>query len=166
MTRERAAGRTDRASLLMQATPDTVHAAFLDPDAFAKWLPPHGMHATIHTFDPRPGGAFELTLTYDEPDPATQGKTTDDSDRVAGRFVELAAGRRVVWDVEFASDDPAFAGTMRMTWSFAPQGDGTLVTIVAENVPPGIRAEDHAQGLAATLGNLAGYVERHTGTGG
>ena len=47
--------------------------------------------------------------------------------------------------VDFDSDDPAFAGTMTMTWSVRPQGDGrTLVEIVVEDVPAGIGAADHA----------------------
>ncbi len=36
------------------------------------------------------------------------------------------------------------------------QADGTLVTIEATDVPPGISPEDHAVGLASSLENLAG----------
>lgn len=52
----------------------------------------------------------------------------------------------------------AFAGTMRMTWSFEPHPDGTLVAIACENVPSGIRPEDHDVGLRSSLDNLAAYM--------
>ncbi len=63
-------------------------------------------------------------------------------------------------DVVFASDDPAYAGTMRMTWSLAPADGGTRVTFRADDVPPGISAQDHADGLASSLAQLAVLVER------
>ena len=61
----------------------------------------------------------------------------------------------VVQEVDFESDDPAFAGTMRMIWSVEPQPSGSLVTIRADNVPAGISAEDHQAGLSSSLDNLA-----------
>ena len=81
------------------------------------------------------------------------------TDVVTGCFVELAPGERIVQSIEFASDDPAFAGTMTMTWKLAQATDGTEVTIVAEDVPLGISPEDHRVGMASTLSNLASYVE-------
>jgi hypothetical protein len=49
---------------------------------------------------------------------------------------------------------------MTMTWTVRAVDGGTLVEIVAEDVPDGIAAEDHAAGLRSSLHNLAGYVER------
>ena len=66
---------------------------------------------------------------------------------------------RVVQAVDFVSDDPAFAGTMTMTWQLHAVDGGTRVEIVADDVPDGISADDHAVGMASTLGGLAGYVE-------
>ena len=37
--------------------------------------------------------------------------------------------------------------------------DGAEVTIRAENVPAGISAEDHAEGLNSSLANLAEHLE-------
>jgi hypothetical protein len=48
---------------------------------------------------------------------------------------------------------------MVMTWTLGPAAGGTLVTLTAENVPPGISAEDHSAGLASSLENLARFVE-------
>jgi hypothetical protein len=61
--------------------------------------------------------------------------------------------------VEFVSDDPAYAGTMTVTWEMTAVEGGTRVDIVADNVPDGIAADDHAAGLASSLANLAEYLE-------
>ena len=68
-------------------------------------------------------------------------------------------GVRVVQAVEFVSDDPAYAGTMMMTWEITAVRDGTRVDVIAEGVPDGITAADHAAGIASSLENLAEYLE-------
>lgn len=153
------AKRTDSASKVIKASPQAIYRAFVDPQALVSWLPPHGMTAEIGVFEPRAGGSYQMTLAYREPDPAAPGKTSENTDVVRGRFLELVPDERVVQLVEFESDDPAFAGEIRMTWSLAPMPEGTLVTIVCENVPEGIRKEDHDAGLQSSLENLAAYVE-------
>lgn len=151
--------RIDSAARVVAASPQTIYRAFLDPEAWVKWLPPEGMTGRAHAFEPRPGGAYRMALTYGTPDHATHGKTSDDTDIVEGRFLELVPGERVVHRVVFVSDDPAFAGEMTMTWSLSPVPGGTEVTITCDNVPEGIREEDHAAGLQSTLRNLAAFVE-------
>ncbi|MDZ5696808.1 SRPBCC family protein [Chelativorans sp. M5D2P16] len=150
--------RTDRASRLIKVPPHAVHRAFMDPAALARWLPPTGMAAEISAFEPRAGGAFRMALTYENPAPSLRGKTTESTDVVEGRFLELVENERIVQAVTFRSDDPAFAGEMRMTWSLAPVPGGTEVTVTAENVPPGISREDHEAGLNATLANFAAFL--------
>lgn len=151
--------RTDQASRVIAASPEQTFAAFVDPDALTAWLPPEGMRARFEHFDPRPGGSYRLVLTYDDPSGA-HGKTTADADVVEVRFADVVPDERVVQEVDFVSDDPAFAGTMIMTWTVAPADGGTRVDIVAEQVPDGISAEDHADGLRSSLANLAHHLER------
>lgn len=78
---------------------------------------------------------------------------------VQGRFVELVPDRLIAQLVTFDSDDPAFAGEMKITWTFMPLPEGTRVDVRCENVPTGIRAEDHAAVLASSLANLAKICE-------
>jgi uncharacterized protein YndB with AHSA1/START domain len=151
--------RTDSASRVVAAPPARVYAALVDEEALAAWLPPEGMTARFEGFDARPGGSYRLVLTYTDA-AASSGKATPDSDIVEARYVALVPGVRVVQAVDFDSDDPAFAGTMTMTWEVSAVGDGTRVDITADDVPDGITAEDHATGLASSLANLAAYVER------
>jgi uncharacterized protein YndB with AHSA1/START domain len=151
--------RTDTMSRTIAAPPERVYAAFVDPDALLAWLPPEGMTGRFERFDARPGGSYRLVLTYNDARGAP-GKATADSDIVEARFVQLVPGWRVVQEVDFVADDPAYAGTMTMTWTATAAGGGTRVDLVATDVPDGISAEDHATGLAASLANLAAYLER------
>ena len=150
---------TDRGSRVMAAPPGRVWAALVDPEALLVWLPPGGMTARFEWFDARPGGSYRMVLTYSDAAGAP-GKATADSDIVEARFVDIVPGERVVQAVDFVSDDPAYAGTMIMTWEVTAADAGTRVTIVAEDVPDGISAEDHAAGLDSSLTKLAAYLER------
>src|SRR6266516_3037298 len=150
--------RADRASRVIAAPPECVWVALVDPGALLAWLPPGGMIGRFERFDARPGGSYRMVLTYADASGAP-GKATADSDIVEARFVDIVPGERVVQAVDFVSD-PAYAGTMTMTWQVTAADAGTRVNIVAEDVPDGISAEDHAAGLASSLTNLAAYLEQ------
>lgn len=150
--------RTDRASRTIAAPPAFVYAALTDADALAQWLPPGGMTARFERFDMRPGGSYRLVLTY--PDGSDgHGKATASTDVVDARIVDLVPGVRVVQEVDFESDDPAFHGTMTMTWQVTLVDGRTRVDFIADDVPAGISEEDHAAGLSESLANLARHLE-------
>jgi uncharacterized protein YndB with AHSA1/START domain len=153
-------GRTDTATRLIHASPEAVYAAFTDEEALMAWLPPAGMSGRALLFEPWEGGRYRIELALEVDAPAT-GKTTERTDITSGRFLELVPGERIVQSVEFESGDPAFAGTMVMTWKLEPVRGGTRVSVRAEQVPSGISGEDHEAGLASSLENLAAFVASH-----
>ena len=116
------------------------------------------MAARFERFDPTPGGSYRLALTYADPADA-RGKSAAGSDIVEARYLDIVPNDHVVQAVDFVSEDPAFAGTMTMTWTVRAVDGGTLVEITADDVPDGISAEDHAAGLASSLDNLVDYVK-------
>lgn len=150
--------RTDSASRIIQASPQKLYWAFVDPDVLVRWLPPEGMRGRIERFEPQAGGAYRMVLTYTGVSGSALGKSSADTDIVEGVFVELIPGERIVQAVTFDSPDPAFAGEMRMTWKLQASGGGTEVTVTCEQVPSGIRQKDHEQALASTLRNLERIV--------
>jgi uncharacterized protein YndB with AHSA1/START domain len=154
--------RTDTASRVIDAGPDRVFAALVDPEALAQWLPPSGMTGRFDGFDARPGGSYRLVLTYDDAS-AGRGKATGASDVVEARFLDVVPNERVVQAVDFVSDDPAFTGTMTMTWSVTAEDGRTRVVITAADVPTGINPEDHAVGMQSSLANLAHLLESGRG---
>ena len=143
----------------MAAPPGRVWAALVDPEALVAWVPPGDMTGRLARFDARPGGSYRMVLTYADPSGAP-GKATAESDIVEARFIDIVPGQRVVQAVDFVSDDPAYAGTMTMTWEVTAVEAGTRVDIVADGVPDGISAADHAAGIASSLAKLAAYVEQ------
>jgi uncharacterized protein YndB with AHSA1/START domain len=151
-------GRTDRSRRLIAATPAALYRALVDQEALERWLPPDGMAGRIERFDPRPGGGFRMELTYLDP-ADSPGKASASRDVTEVEIAALEPDVRVVWRVDFASADPAYAGTMTMTWTLTEVEGGTEVSVRADDVPPGIPASDHAAGIASSLANLAAYVE-------
>ena len=150
--------RSDHASRVIGADPETVFAALVDEASLVQWLPPSGMTGRFERFDARPGGSYRLVLEYGENSPGV-GKTSQGADVVEVRFLEIVPSVRVVQAVDFDSDDPAFSGTMTMTWELSRQQHGTRVEIRADDVPTGISPEDHAAGMQSSLANLASFVE-------
>ncbi|HLY83961.1 MAG TPA: SRPBCC domain-containing protein [Acidimicrobiales bacterium] len=117
------------------------------------------MTGSIEHSDARPGGSYRMVLTYRDA-PGSPGKSTPDSDIVEGRFIELLPGVRVVYAVGFVSDDPAYVGTMTMTWEVTAVDGGTRVDVTADNVPDVVSQEDHAAGMTSSLDKLAQYLKR------
>jgi len=157
---ETSGGRAStKVSRIIRATRQALYGAFLDPEVLASWRAPETMKAQVHTFDPREGGAYRMSLTYTDPEHAGAGKSSDDTDTFQGRFVELVPHERIVELVVFESREPGFMGEMKMTTTFAEAEGGTEVTLTCENIPPGIRPEDNEVGCRESLQNLARLFE-------
>jgi uncharacterized protein YndB with AHSA1/START domain len=144
-------------SRFINASPDAIYDAFLDPAALVVWLAPANMTGVVHRFDGRVGGGYEMSLYYSEA--GAVGKTAAREDRFTARFVELTPPARIIEAVTFDSDDPAFAGEMIMTVTLEAAEAGTSVSILFTGIPPGIRPEDNEAGTESTLEKLARYVE-------
>jgi uncharacterized protein YndB with AHSA1/START domain len=145
-------------SRVINVPPEAVYRAYLDRDAVATWLPPGSMTAIVHAFDGREGGAFSMSLVYPEGDTSVRGKSSEHTDTFQGRFAKLIPNEQIVWVTQFESDDPSLAGEMTVRTVLAPAGNGTKVTIVCENIPPGVRLEDNEAGCRSTLEKLAAFL--------
>ena len=154
------AKRVDRSNRRIAASPSRVYRALTSREAVQTWLPPVGARATVEAFDPRPGGAIRMTLIFDDPGKTGSRKSSINTDVVTGEFDELIPNSRVRQRFTFQSEDPAFAGTMLMTWTLSATADGVDVSVAAEDVPEGISSHDHEVGMASSLANLAAYVEQ------
>jgi uncharacterized protein YndB with AHSA1/START domain len=153
---ERASTRVSR---IIRAPRKAVYEACLDPDALASWRVPEDMKAQVEVFEAREGGAFRMSLTYLDPRQSPGGKSSEDTDTFQGRFVQLVPYEKIVEAIEFESEDPGFAGEMTMTTSFADSDEGTEVTILCQDIPPGIRPEDNELGTKEALQKLSALLE-------
>jgi uncharacterized Fe-S cluster protein YjdI len=118
---------------------------------------PTGMTSQVHAFDPREGGSFRISLTYD--DPTGAGKTTADTDTFHGRFVKLVENEQVVEVVEFETADPGLRGEMTITITLADADGGTDILAVHDDLPPSLSTTDNEAGWRSSLAKLAAFVE-------
>ena len=153
------AGTWTRTSRVIRARPEELYAAFLDPAALVDWLPPAEMTGRIHEFDARVGGGYRMSLFYPPGERTFRGKTSDREDMIDVRFVELEPPRRIVEAVNFVTTDPAFSGEMTLTATFEAVSGGTEVTLMFEDLPPGLRAQDNETGSRLSLEQLARRFE-------
>src|ERR1044071_10381643 len=114
-------GNTVRLPRVLRAPPERVYRAFLDPDAKAKWLPPHGFTGKVHHLDPRVGGTYKMSFTN-----FTSGK----SHSFGGEYLELKPHELLQWTDRF--DDPTLPGEMTVTVRLKKVSAGTEMNIVQE----------------------------------
>ena len=146
-----------RISLRVHAPRASVYRALLDARAVATWMVPTGMTSHVHAFDPREGGSFRISLTYDAP--TGTGKTTAHTDTYHGRFVKLVPNEQVVEVVEFETADPALRGEMTIAITLAEADGATDVLAVHDGLPPGLSPADNEAGWRSSLAKLAALVE-------
>ena len=139
---------TVRLHRVLRAAPERVYRAFLDPDAMAKWLPPHGFTGKVHEADVRVGGGYRMSFT---------NFGTGKSLSFGGRYTELTPHTRIRYTDTF--DDPNLPGEMQVTVSLRPVSCGTDVEIVQEGLPAAIPVEFCYLGWQESLLLLAQLVE-------
>jgi uncharacterized protein YndB with AHSA1/START domain len=133
---------------VLRATPERVYRAFLDPDAKAKWLPPHGFTGKVHHDDQRVGGTYKMSFTN-----FASGK----SHAFGGEYLELVPHELLRWNDRF--DDANLPGEMTVTVRLKPVSVGTDVHIVQEGIPDVIPPEACSLGWQESLTLLAQLVE-------
>ena len=139
---------TVRLHRVLRAKPERVYRAFLDADAMAKWLPPHGFTGKVHELDARTGGRYRMSFT---------NFTTGSSHSFGGEYLELVPNERIRNTDRF--DDPNLPGEMITTVTLKQVSVGTDVSIVQEGIPEMIPAEACYLGWQESLTLLAQLVE-------
>lgn len=142
-------------SQIVKAPRAAVYRACLDPKTIARWRVPDSMTGEVHSFDAREGGGYRMTLTYRDSHHPVGGKTSTHADSFQGRFLELIPDTKIVETVRFETDKPDLQMRMTLTTSFRDVDGGTEVTILCENLPPGVRPEDNELGTRQSLKKLA-----------
>ncbi len=133
---------------VLQAPPDRVYRAFLDPSAIAKWLPPNGFTCEVHQLEARVGGKYRMSF---------KNFSTDKSHAFGGEYLELKPGERIRYNDRF--EDPNLPGEMTTTITLTKVSVGTELNIVQEGIPAVIPAEACYLGWQESLMLLAKVVE-------
>jgi uncharacterized protein YndB with AHSA1/START domain len=109
------------------APPERVYRAFLDPDAMAKWLPPHGFTGRVLQIDARVSGSYRMQFTN-----FGSGQVM----AFGGQYLELVPNERIVHTDVF--DDPNLPGEMRTTITFKAVLVGTEIHVEQAGIPAAI----------------------------
>ena len=133
---------------VLKSTPDRVYRAFLDPDAMAKWLPPHGFTGKVHSIEARVGGSYKMSF---------KNFTTGESHSFGGKFLELVPNERLRYTDRF--DDPNLPGEMQTTVTIKQVSVGVELNVVQEGIPEAIPAEACYLGWQESLTLLTKLVE-------
>lgn len=139
---------TVRFHRVLRAPPDRVYRAFLDPDAMAKFLPPHGFTCKVHAMDPRVGGVYKMSFT---------NFTTGKSHSFGGKYLALTPNEHLLYTDVF--DDPNLPGEMKTEIRLKKVSVGTEVEISQTGIPDMIPTEACYLGWQETLTLLALLVE-------
>ena len=139
---------TVRLHRVLRASPERVYRAFLDPDAMAKWIPPHGFTGKVHHMDATVGGSYKMSFT---------NFGTGKSHSFGGKYVELKPHELIRYTDQF--DDPNLPGEMQVTLSLRSVSCGTELTIIQEGLPSAIPVELCYLGWQESLSLLAHLVE-------
>lgn len=143
-----AASGTVRLHRVLRAPAERVYKAFIDADAMARWLPPHGFIGKVHEIDARVGGGYRMSFT---------NFGTGSAHSFSAKYVELVPNERIVHTDRF--DAPGLPGEMNVTITFKPVLCGTELNIVQEGIPAAIPTEMCYLGWQESLGQLANLVE-------
>lgn len=133
---------------VLRAPPERVYRAFLEAEAMAKWLPPHGFTCTVHAMDARVGGAYRMSFT---------NFGTGQGHSFGGEYRELVPFAKIRYTDAF--DDPNLPGVMQTTVTLRPVSCGTELDIVQEGLPAAIPLEMCHLGWQESLAQLATLVE-------
>ncbi|BBO36127.1 SRPBCC family protein [Lacipirellula parvula] len=139
---------TVRLHRVLRAPANRVYKAFVDGDAMARWLPPHGFIGQVHEIDARVGGGYRMSFT---------NFGTGSAHSFSAKYVELVPNERIVHTDRF--DAPGLPGEMNVTITFKPVLCGTELNIVQEGIPAAIPTEMCYLGWQESLGQLANLVE-------
>lgn len=143
-----AATGTVRLHRVLRAPAERVYRAFLDPDAMAKWLPPHGFTGKVHHMDAKVGGSYRMSFT---------NFGTGKSHSFGGKYLELVPGELLRYVDEF--EDPNMPGQMQVTVTLKTVLCGTELNVVQEGIPAMIPVEFCYLGWQESLTLLAQLIE-------
>jgi len=138
---------TVRLHRVLKAPAERIYKAFLDPDAMAKWLPPHGFTGKVHSMDAKVGGSYRMSFTN-----FGTGKTQF----FGGTYLELKPNELIRHTDKF--EDANLPGEMIVTITLSKVLCGTELNILQEGIPPQIPVEFCYLGWQESLDGLAALV--------
>jgi uncharacterized protein YndB with AHSA1/START domain len=125
--------------ITIAAAPETVFRLLTDPVQYVRWK------GRLAELEPRSGGKFRVEF-------ATR------KDVVAGKFLEVVPGRRVVFSWGWEGNDNVPPGTSTVEIELQPEGSGTRLRLVHRGLPAAAIAS-HTEGWDYFMPRLTDVAE-------
>ncbi len=133
---------------VLRCSPEKIYRAFLQADALAKWLPPHGYTCTVQRLDARVGGTFQMSFHQ---------FATGQTHSFGGEYLELSPHQRIRYTDRF--DDPHLPGELQVCVDLTAVTGGTDLRVKQSGIPEMIPLETCVLGWQESLAQLACLVE-------
>ena len=140
--------RTVRLHRVLRTTPEKLYRAFVEADALAKWLPPHGFTCTVHHLEAKVGGTFRMSF---------RNFSTGNGHSFGGEYLELVPFERIRYTDRF--DDAGLPGVMVVSVAVRAVEGGTELSATQAGIPDAIPLEMCYLGWQESLEQLAALVE-------
>ena len=145
------AGVVTRPSLTLKrrlnAAPAKVYAAWTDPEKIARWFGPSQVVAgsVRADIDARIGGRYRISFEMQD----------GEHHEVAGVYREMVPNQRLAFSWAWHSTPERES---QVTVSLKPDGDGTLLTLIHEQLFDQAARDGHEGGWIGTLDKLEKYL--------
>jgi uncharacterized protein YndB with AHSA1/START domain len=125
----------------LDATPAEVFQAWTDPELLMRWFGPENVRTMEVTVDPRVGGAYRVVMLED----------TGERHEVSGIYQEVVANERLSFSWSWITTPERVS---RVTVTFKPDGDGTILTLLHEKLFDEKAVAGHSHGWTGSLVKL------------
>lgn len=127
----------------LNATPAEVYRAWTNPELLMRWFGPENVATQEVTVDARIGGGFRVVMRED----------TGERHEVSGTYVEVIENRLLCFSWSWITTPERVS---RVTVTFKPDGDGTILTLLHAQLFDEQAVKGHTHGWMGSLNKLEG----------
>jgi uncharacterized protein YndB with AHSA1/START domain len=125
----------------LNATPAEVYQAWTQPELLARWFGPENVQAERAEIDARPGGRYRIVMRGSD----------GEQHQVQGEYHEVVENERLVFSWAWISTPERVS---RVTVTFKPDGDVTILTLLHEQFFDEAAAGRHEHGWSGSMAKL------------
>ncbi len=125
----------------LNATPAEVFEAWTDPKLLMQWFGPENVVTQEVSVDARVGGGFRVVMLED----------TGERHEVSGTYSEVVSNERLVFSWSWVTTPERVS---QVTVTFKPDGAGTILTLLHEQLFDEQAVKGHTHGWTGSLAKL------------
>ncbi|WP_248310848.1 SRPBCC family protein [Bosea vaviloviae] len=125
----------------LNASAAEVFQAWTDPALLMRWFGPENVRTTEVAVDPRIGGAYRVVML----------ENTGERHEISGSYYEVVENERLAFSWSWVTTPERVS---RVTVTFKPDGDGTILTLLHEKLFDEQAVKGHTHGWTGSLGKL------------